>query len=93
MLTPQVPNAPFEDRYGLGFQIGGDGPRKLFWHGGGTAGFYSYFVGYVETGQGAAILVNGKNSGELIQIVIHSLGRNMAGRSNAVVVRDQGNRV
>jgi CubicO group peptidase (beta-lactamase class C family) len=75
MLTPQVPDAPFEDSYGLGFQIGGHGPRQFFWHGGGTAGFYSYFVGYVETGQGAVILANGKNSGELIQIVIRSIAK------------------
>src|SRR5262249_22218442 len=29
MLTPQVPDAPFEDSYGLGFQVGGHGPRKF----------------------------------------------------------------
>jgi CubicO group peptidase (beta-lactamase class C family) len=76
MLTPQVPDGRFGDDYdGLGFQLGGHDPVKFFWHGGGTAGFYAYFVGHVETGQGAVILANGKNSGELIQIVIHSIAK------------------
>jgi len=43
--------------YGLGFQVGGDA-QKFF--GMGKAGFYSHFVGYVDTGRGAAVLVNCK---------------------------------
>src|SRR6478752_5946583 len=54
---------------GWDFRLGATARGSFF----GTAAFYSHFVGYVETGQGAAILVNGKNSGELIQIVIHSI--------------------
>jgi CubicO group peptidase (beta-lactamase class C family) len=73
MLTPQLPDASFADSYGLGFQVAGEGPGKFFWHGGGTAGFYSHFIGFVNSGQGAVILANGKNSGELIQIVMHSI--------------------
>ena len=53
----------------------GGHPVAFFWHGGGTAGFYAYIVGYTGTGQGAAILANGKKSGELIQIVIHSIAK------------------
>lgn len=76
MLTPQDANARFgEDYYGLGFQLGGHDPVKFFWHGGGTAGFYAYFVGYIKSGQGAVILANGKNSGKLIPIVIHSIAK------------------
>jgi CubicO group peptidase (beta-lactamase class C family) len=74
-LTPQVAGAPFEDSYGLGFQVGteANGKPKFFWHGGGVAGFYSHIVGILESGQGAVVLVNGKNSAELIQLLIPSI--------------------
>jgi CubicO group peptidase (beta-lactamase class C family) len=52
MLTPG------KGSWGLGVQIGGSPSNPYFTHGGSDAGFEALFVGYENSGDGAAIMTN-----------------------------------
>jgi CubicO group peptidase (beta-lactamase class C family) len=60
MLTVQ--KAPF----GIGYEVKGNGPTLEFSHGGSDEGFISSFVAFAERGQGAVIMTNGDQGGNLI---------------------------
>jgi CubicO group peptidase (beta-lactamase class C family) len=60
MLTRQ------SDGYGLGPEVEGEGRAFRFSHGGNNRGFRAQVTYFPETGQGAAILVNGDNGDLLI---------------------------
>lgn len=65
MLTPQG-GGPV----GLGpFLDGADGSRR-FSHGGDDAGFVCKFVAYLDRGQGAVVMTNSDNGGQLVQEVL-----------------------
>jgi CubicO group peptidase (beta-lactamase class C family) len=65
MLTPQG-GGPV----GLGpFLEGADGSRR-FGHGGDDAGFTCKFVAYLDRGQGAVVMTNSDNGGQLVQEVL-----------------------
>ncbi len=67
MLTPQIENGA------LGFFVSGEGKSKRFSHGGGNQGFFSYMVGYAETGQGAVVMVNGTDYWDLVHEIVRGI--------------------
>jgi CubicO group peptidase (beta-lactamase class C family) len=67
MLTVQ--KAPF----GIGYELEGSGPTLEFLHGGDDAGFVAMFVAFAERGQGAVIMTNGDNGGDLIAELLPSI--------------------
>jgi hypothetical protein len=67
MLTPQIEND------GLGLFIAGKGKGTRFSHGGGNQGFFSYIVGYPETGQGAAVMINGTDYWDLVHEIVRGI--------------------
>jgi CubicO group peptidase (beta-lactamase class C family) len=66
MLTPQI------GQQGLGPQIAGSTPRKLFTHGGANAGYRCLLVAY-EDGEGAVIMTNSDRGDELVNDVIRTI--------------------
>src|SRR5262249_41231871 len=54
-----------KDTWGLGVQVEGDGQALHFSHSGGNAGYRCFFVDYPERHQGAAIMTNADNGGEV----------------------------
>lgn len=67
MLTTQIENT------GLGVFIAGKGRATRFSHGGGNQGFFSYLIGYPETGQGAVVMVNGTDYWDLVHEVVRGI--------------------
>jgi CubicO group peptidase (beta-lactamase class C family) len=59
MVTPQIENI------GLGVMVEGQGPSARFISGGSNVGYKSYAVGYLQTGQGAVVMTNSENGGQL----------------------------
>jgi CubicO group peptidase (beta-lactamase class C family) len=59
MLTPGMGN------WGLGVQIGGSEAMRYFSHGGANEGFRNLFVAYEKSGEGAVVMTNGDNGGQL----------------------------
>ena len=59
MLTPQIENV------GLGVFVDGQGPSARFNTAGSNVGFKSYAVGYLQSGQGAVVMINGENGAQL----------------------------
>lgn len=73
MLTPAPLPTPFGSRWGLGFEIHGEGDSACFGHGGGNEGYVAQLIAYAHTGQGAAVMTNGANGGALIAEILGSL--------------------
>jgi CubicO group peptidase (beta-lactamase class C family) len=74
MLEPQQGLSPGPgERMGLGFFLAGEGRTLRFSHGGSNQGFRAFLVGFPETGQGAAILVNGEAGYPLIQELLRAV--------------------
>lgn len=69
MLTGQI------DHVGLGVALEGSGPTLRFSHSGGNEGFQCLFVAYARTGQGAAVMTNSDNGGELINELMFAIAR------------------
>ncbi len=67
MLTRQ------KDNYGLGLGLNGYGPTIWFAHEGANEGFRAVFIGFLETGQGAAIMTNGENGDYVYGQILKSL--------------------
>ncbi|QOZ69308.1 CubicO group peptidase, beta-lactamase class C family [Bradyrhizobium arachidis] len=66
MLTPG-----FGD-YGLGFVVRGRSPHQRFLHEGDNAGFLSSMILF-ENGDGAVVMTNGANGGQLASEIMHSI--------------------
>jgi CubicO group peptidase (beta-lactamase class C family) len=66
MLTPVINNQ------GLGPQVGGKTARKFFMHSGGNEGYRCLLVAY-EDGEGAIVMTNSDNGGELTTDVMRSI--------------------
>jgi CubicO group peptidase (beta-lactamase class C family) len=79
MLEPQKDAAgrdfatPSGGRTGLGLVIDGEGAALRFSHSGSNPGQKAFFIGFPETGQGAAIMANSDASPALIQEILRSL--------------------
>lgn len=61
--------------WGLGFQLGGHEKDLHFSHGGLNKGFTAHLIAYPERGQGAVVMTNTDQGGELIQEVLRSIAR------------------
>ncbi|HEV8002561.1 MAG TPA: serine hydrolase domain-containing protein [Planctomycetaceae bacterium] len=68
MLTPQN-GGPV----GLGPFLEGSGSSRRFEHGGSDAGFICKFVGYLDRGQGAMVMTNSDNGGQLAEEVLNGI--------------------
>lgn len=74
LIEPQQGLSPGPDeRMGLGLFLQGEGEALRFSHGGSNAGFRAFLVGFPETGQGAAIMVNGDGGYPLIQELLRAI--------------------
>jgi CubicO group peptidase (beta-lactamase class C family) len=71
MLTRQ-PGEP--QRQGLGPQLGGGAGHSYFTHGGSNAGFRCRFAAY-EEGDGAVVMSNGENGGQLADAILRTIAR------------------
>ena len=58
---------------GLGPFLEGSGSSRRFGHGGSDAGFICKFVGYLDRGQGAVVMTNSDNGGQLAEEVINGI--------------------
>lgn len=67
MLTAQ------KDQYGLGPLLEGSGRAFRFGHGGNNAGYRAQVTYFPETGQGAAIMVNGEGGDFLIDEIMRAI--------------------
>ena len=65
--------APGMGSWGLGVQIGGSEADRYFSHGGANAGYRNIFVAYEKRGEGAVIMTNGDDGGQLSDEVMHSI--------------------
>jgi CubicO group peptidase (beta-lactamase class C family) len=68
MLTPVI------DQQGLGPQVGGKTPRKFFTHGGANEGYRCLLVAY-EDGEGAIVMTNSDNGGDLMSEVMRTIAQ------------------
>jgi CubicO group peptidase (beta-lactamase class C family) len=64
---------PGQGSWGLGLEIGGSTPNPYFSHGGDDAGFVSLFVGYESNGDGAVVMTNAQDGGEIAAEVMRSI--------------------
>jgi hypothetical protein len=67
MLSPQIENV------GLGVFADGQGPSARFNTAGSNVGYKSYAVGYLQTGQGAVVMTNSENGGQLGFEILRSI--------------------
>lgn len=67
MLTPGMGS------WGLGVQIGGSENDRFFSHGGANEGYMNLFVAYEKSGEGAVVMTNGDNGGQLGNELMHSI--------------------
>jgi CubicO group peptidase (beta-lactamase class C family) len=67
MLTPGI------GYWGLGLLIGGANTNPYFSHDGANAGFRNIFAAYENTGEGAVVMTNGDNGGQLGDELIRSI--------------------
>lgn len=79
MLTPVM------NDYALGLQLQDKG--KAFGHGGSNMGFKSSLVAFTDTGDGAVILTNGDNGGELAAGLMRAIAHEYKWAGNQTVVR------
>ncbi|MEO8448935.1 MAG: serine hydrolase [Gemmatimonadota bacterium] len=56
--------------FGIGYFINGSGPNLEFAHNGADEGFLADFVGFAERGQGAFVMTNGDNGGQLMGEIV-----------------------
>ena len=71
LLTPQAPNASM----GLGLLVAGEGPTKRFQHGGDDQGFVAWASGFVERGDGVAVMTNSDAGMWVIEPLLEAVAR------------------
>ncbi|HEY2858052.1 MAG TPA: serine hydrolase [Terracidiphilus sp.] len=59
--------------WGLGLEMGGADTNPYFSHGGANEGFRNIFAAYEKNGDGAFVMTNGDNGGELGDEIMHSI--------------------
>jgi CubicO group peptidase (beta-lactamase class C family) len=67
MLTRQLEN------YGLGVLLSGQGKTQRFEHSGRNEGFDAIMVAYLETGQGAVIMINANDNSNVMRRVLETI--------------------
>ena len=67
MLTAAMGN------WGLGLEIGGADANPYFSHGGANEGFRNIFAAYEKGGEGAFVMTNGDNGGQLGDEIMHAI--------------------
>jgi CubicO group peptidase (beta-lactamase class C family) len=67
MLTPGL------GHWGLGLEIGGADGNPYFSHGGANEGFRNIFAAYEKNGEGAVVMTNGDNGGQLGDEIMHAI--------------------
>lgn len=67
MVTPGM------GHWGLGLEIGGSDANAYFSHGGANEGFRNIFAAYEKTGNGAVVMTNGDNGGQLGDEIMHAI--------------------
>ena len=67
MVTPGLGN------WGLGLQIGGAASDPYFSHGGVNEGFINIFAAYEKSGEGAVVMTNSENGGQIGDEIMHSI--------------------
>ena len=76
LLSPQTP--PDSRRWGLGFELKGQGEAARFRHSGDNIGFKCFVQGFYERGMGIVLMCNGDNGEimhkELFQIIAKEYG-------------------
>jgi CubicO group peptidase (beta-lactamase class C family) len=76
VLSPEMTRqmvTPGMGQWGLGLQIGGSDANPYFSHGGSNAGFENIFAMYEKSGDGAVVMTNGDNGGEIGDELMHSI--------------------
>lgn len=76
---------PVRNQYGLGTMLSGKGTDQRFSHSGGNAGIRSMMVGYTNRGQGAVVLTNSDNGGDLIAELLRAIAAEYQWNDYAVV--------
>lgn len=66
--------APVKNNYGLGPGTGGGTGRLYFSHGGSNAGYQCFLVAYND-GDGAIVMTNGDNGGQLAAEIVRTIAR------------------
>jgi CubicO group peptidase (beta-lactamase class C family) len=59
--------------WGLGLEIGGADADPYFSHGGANEGFRNIFAAYEKNGEGAVVMTNGDNGGQLGDEIMHGI--------------------
>ncbi|MES2451979.1 MAG: serine hydrolase domain-containing protein [Pseudomonadota bacterium] len=78
LLTPAMTDTmltPIKAGYGMGLNILGTGPALSFSHGGSNAGYENTFVMFTGSGDGAVVMSNGAQGGELTGEIIRSIAK------------------
>jgi CubicO group peptidase (beta-lactamase class C family) len=90
VLSPRMARtmiAPVDNRYGLGLQIEGEGQALSFAHGGSNMGYQNTLFAYARHGDGAVVMTNGANGGELANSVLRALAAEYKWPSQQPTVR------
>ncbi len=65
---------PYQENFGLGLKLGGNGKSKWFGHGGDNAGYKAVMVEFLEEGSGAVVMTNSDNGWDLCMEIIKHIG-------------------
>lgn len=68
MLTPRAGSG-----YGLGLGVSGEGTAQRFGHQGGNEGFRCEMLAFTHRGQGAVVMTNGDNGGQLASEILRAI--------------------
>jgi CubicO group peptidase (beta-lactamase class C family) len=72
MMTEQMLTAQSES-YGLGLSLRGEGEWISFSHGGSNEGFRCFLIAYPKKGQGAVVMTNADNGGDLMLEILRGI--------------------
>ncbi|WP_342376190.1 beta-lactamase family protein [Myxococcus stipitatus] len=85
-LAVQMMTEVSPSHFGLGPRLAGDGPGRVFHHGGSNDSYRAWMEGYLETGDGLVILTNGTNGSQLATEIRNAIS-DALGRGNNPVLR------
>lgn len=76
VLSPEMTRTmltPVKGSYGLGFNISDIGAEKSFAHDGSNAGYKATLVGYVQSGDGVVVMMNGDQGFQLGEEIVRAV--------------------
>ncbi|QSQ13087.1 serine hydrolase domain-containing protein [Myxococcus landrumensis] len=85
-LAVQMMTEVSPSHFGLGPRLAGDGPARVFHHGGSNDSYRAWIEGYLETGDGLVVLTNGTNGTQLATEIRNAIS-DALGRGNNPVLR------